>query len=266
MEGRGIMDLGHSGHDIEVLHEGWKALAGEFGWTYNILCEVDGYEVPVLENESFSSGGSDGLYLSAGVHGDECAPPWALLQWARETLRSGGLREPCLIFPCLNPHGFVNNERVDGEGRDLNRRFQDSEHPLIRAWQTYLSGKKFSMALSLHEDYDSLGVYLYELVRSDSIGDQLLSESENVIPRELAEEVDGSEFENGLLSHTGDINAIVEEQLDGGYPEAIYLFQHFSQNSFTFETPSEAGLGLRIASQKRFLVSAYSAFQRGDVS
>ncbi len=46
--------------------------------------------------------GDRATYLSAGIHGDECAPIWALLQWA-ENASEAELAQPLLIFPCLNP-------------------------------------------------------------------------------------------------------------------------------------------------------------------
>ena len=244
--------LTHSGHDYETLRKRWALVGERGGLSLKVLCEVGGYPVIVMENTRAAVGERGGLYISAGVHGDECAPVWALLQWA-ESDPSIFHTSPLVIFPCLNPHGLVENTRRDHRSVDLNRCFENTLDPLIGAWQTFLEGRRFEVALNLHEDYDVGGIYLYELVRGDSPGDTLLASCEGLIPREMASMVDGSDFQNGLLSHSGDLQKLVEEELGGGYPEAILLFLKYAENSFTFETPSELDLLLRIQTQEAFI-------------
>lgn len=244
----------HSGHDYEVLRRRWEIVGERGELSLKVFCEVGGYPVLVLENARAAAGESGGLYISAGVHGDECAPVWALLQWA-ESDPSIFRTAPLVIFPCLNPHGLVENTRRDHRGIDLNRCFEDTDDPLIRAWQTFLEGRHFEVAVNLHEDYDAGGIYLYELARGDSPGNKLLEACEELIPREMASKVDGSDFHNGLLSHSGDLQKLVEEELGGGYPEAILLFLKYAENSFTFETPSEFDLLVRIQTQEVFIAA-----------
>ncbi len=241
-----------SPHDYDALLDRWRAVTGESGLRPRPLCEVDGDPVICLENERSARGERGGLYLSTGVHGDECAPVWALLEWAAS--HPAALHDrPVTLFPCLNPAGFRANTRLDGSGTDLNRSFTDRGHPVIAAWQDSMSGRRFDLALNLHEDYDANGIYLYELTRRDSVGHGLLSACEGILQRETAPQIDGSEFDRGLLVRSGDIERVVEEQLGGGYPEAILLFLRHAESSFTFETPSERDLSLRIAAHRAFL-------------
>lgn len=245
----------HSGHNVERLYARWDALAGTQGWQSVALGKPGHYPVFALLNDRAAAGVQGGLYVSAGVHGDECAPPWALLEWAESAPEILG-REPVVMIPCFNPMGLLGNTRCNGDGIDLNRNFQNAGIPLIAAWQDFLSGREFAISVNLHEDYDATGIYLYEIADDGSPGDSFLEACGEVIPRETAPSVDGADFENGLLSHRpdgDDLRRIVEEDLDGGMPEAIYLYLHHARNSFTFETPSEMDKQRRIAAQRRFL-------------
>lgn len=245
---------GHSGHDYGQLKARWEDLANRAGWRLTILSEESGYPVIALENAAAVEKVGGGCYLSAGVHGDECAPVWGLLDWAEERFSELD-KTPVVIFPCLNPYGLIENTRRDGNGIDLNRRFQDKSVPLIAAWQGFLEGRCFDVAVNLHEDFDAGGIYLYELARSESPGHRLLAACEDLIPRETAAVVDGSDFENGLLRRAAseeEMRRVVDEDLDG-WPEAIYLYLERAKDSFTFETPSEMDLDKRIATHRRFL-------------
>lgn len=245
---------GHSGHDYGQLKARWEDLANRAGWRLTILSEESGYPVIALENAAAVEKVGGGCYLSAGVHGDECAPVWGLLDWAEERFSELD-KTPVVIFPCLNPYGLIENTRRDGNGIDLNRRFQDKSVPLIAAWQRFLEGRCFDVAVNLHEDFDAGGIYLYELARSESPGHRLLAACEDLIPRETAAVVDGSDFENGLLRRAAseeEMRRVVDEDLDG-WPEAIYLYLERAKDSFTFETPSEMDLDKRIATHRRFL-------------
>lgn len=250
-----IVAFSHSGHDYGELLSRWEALATRAGWKLSILCEEGGFPVIAIENDEALAGEPDGIYLSAGVHGDECAPVWGLLHWAESDpaiLRT----RPVVIFPCLNPYGLVENTRRDHRGSDLNRCFENLECPLVHAWTAFLDGRRFALSLNLHEDYDAGGIYLYELARDESRGDELLTACESIIPREMAGTVDGSDFHHGLLTRSGDLEKVVEEDLGGGYPEAILLFLRYCRDSYTFETPSEHDLARRVRAHEAFIAAA----------
>ncbi len=242
------------GHDYGELLRRWRELDGSSGLIVRTLCEAGGHPVLAVESERAASGEPGGLYLSAGVHGDECAPVWALLAWAEGA--SAILRErPVVILPCLNPVGLLWNTRLDGDGIDLNRCFENGSHPVVGTWQGFLQGRRFETAINLHEDYDASGIYLYELTRGESAGDALLAACEGIIPRERAGEIDGSPFANGLLVRSTEIEQVVAERL-GGFPEAAYLFLKHAGTGYTFETPSELDLTRRIAAHLAFLEAA----------
>lgn len=259
--------LNHRGHDYETLMKRWRKIQLH----QTELSIEGGFPVLLFENEAGRNREENGLYLSAGVHGDECAPVWALLEWTEKNstlLSESDL--PLTVFPCLNPHGLTENRRYDQRDQDLNRLFQDAAHSLIGPWQQFMEGRKFRLAANLHEDYDSCGIYLYQLPSGKfQPGEQILMGCQNIIPREVRSIVDGSPFKNGLATRSGDMRALVESRLDGGYPEAIWLYlHHLSEGgcALTFETPSEFSLTDRVKAHSRFLdgVLAAMAPQHGS--
>ncbi|MCF7862341.1 DUF2817 domain-containing protein [Candidatus Woesearchaeota archaeon] len=117
--------------------------------------------------------GSKQVLLSAGIHGDEPAGIYTLLDFIEGPISdySGSCR--FLIFPCLNPYGFENNTRHNIFGVDLNRSFTDKRSALslrlevfVRGWEGYMA------AINLHEDNTDFptgnyatnprGFYVYE--------------------------------------------------------------------------------------------------------
>lgn len=248
----------HSAHDYPALASRWRHLADKVALEVVTLCQHGGYETIALRGEG--SGKGDGLYLSAGVHGDEPAAAWALLEWA-ETARKILKRKTIIILPCVNPWGFANNVRMDFRGRDLNRLFHNKTLPFFRAWRKLLGGRRFRLALNLHEDYDAQGIYVYELApRGAGIADRVFDQIESVIPRESRSDIDGQPMRGGVIRRSGDMRRVVEEHLDGGWPEAVYLYQYHTQAALTFETPSEFAFHQRVKAQRDFIAGAVKRF------
>ena len=67
------------------------------------------------------------------------------------------------MFPCLNPRGLERNVRADAGGCDLNRCHYSRKVPQIAARLAALKVRGCDLAITLHEDYDARGSYLYEI-------------------------------------------------------------------------------------------------------
>ncbi len=238
----------HRSHEVNILLKRWRAVARGADLRVVNLLEEGQYPVLALYNRRPISG--QGLYLSAGIHGDEPAAVQGLVQWAEEN--PGVLREnPVVILPCLNPWGLSENRREDQEGCDLNRCFARPGIKLIGAIRDLIAGRFFAMAVNLHEDFDANGIYLYELARrGEKRGEALLEAVEQIIPRHHGA-VDGKVPKNGVIRRTNNLHRIARE-IDG-MPESIHLFLNGARTAFTFETPSEYSLYRRLRCHVRFL-------------
>ena len=230
----------HRVHDYRHLIDRWRGVSRAAGLRLRRLAKEDGFDLFYLETSELA--GTSGLYLSAGIHGDEPAAPEALVRWAEKNAARLA-RMPLLIFPCLNPWGLRNNVRTDSRGRDLNRMFHHDRHPVVAAVRRVTRPHRFHTALAMHEDYDAQGIYLYEVQRGrNRFGEALLGRAMRILPPDPRRRIDTSTAKNGLIRRRL-VRKIFESM---GYPEAIWLHLFHSQNTFTFETPSEAALELRV--------------------
>jgi hypothetical protein len=208
------------------------------------FAQAEQFEVFFLKTPALTATG--GLYLSAGIHGDEAGATEGLVAWAEKNVRRLA-RLPLLICPCLNPWGLTQNLRTNEAGLDLNRTFAREDVPVTRALRALLHPHRFTLALTLHEDYDGQGIYLYEVRGPRPFwGEQVLAQAARHIPPDPRRKIDISTARGGVIRRRFDARRAAKI---GGFPEAVYLQQHHAARSITFETPSEFALERRLAAQ-----------------
>lgn len=246
--------LAHQAHDAAALLQSWEATLAlsPRAWEKVCLGQAGEHEViAVCSRVAGGKTGAKGLYVSAGVHGDEAAPPWALLEWFRQR-QTRLARHPVLLIPCFNPVGLVLNTRTDHFNEDLNRQFHRTDQPIVRAWRELVGRRSFDLALCLHEDYDARGLYCYELCQETAphLGTRLLTRAAASIPCDPRDFIEGLPAAGGLIRRTRRPRGLP------GTPEALALWKTHTPHALTFETPSEFSLYDRIRSQRLFLDEA----------
>lgn len=230
-------------HDYRHLVARWRAVARAAKLPLRPLLRVDGYPHFLFRTPALQETG--GIYVSAGIHGDEPAATEGLIAWAEKHVRK--LRDwPLFLLPCLNPWGLVGNVRMNARGLDLNRMFHVKREPVVEAMRAAVAQRQFSAAVMLHEDYDAQGVYLYEVQRVRPYwGEALLEAATAHLPIDPRLRIDGRKVVSGLHRRRVDRKRFAAI----GYPEAIWLHLEHAQRAFTFETPSEFALERRVAAQ-----------------
>jgi len=197
---------------------------------------------PLLALTKRTAGPRPRIYLSAGIHGDEPAPPLALLRLLERGFFDA--RAIWFICPLLNPVGLARGTRENADGLDLNRDYRNPASAEIRAHVAWLQRQpRFDLAFVVHEDWEAKGFYLYELNRTQQPGlaEPILEAVHTVCPIELAEQIDGFPASGGIIRPEGDPT---KREV---WPESIYLHAHHTQLSYGFETPSTLPLEQRIA-------------------
>lgn len=230
----------HRSHDYALLLRGWRAVARAAGLRLESFASAG--KLPICLLRTAAGKDPSTIHLSAGIHGDEPAGPAALLAWAQKN--AAQLRtHRFLIFPCLNPWGLLNNSRYDAQGCDLNRTFADKHPPTpVRELLQVIKGERFALSLTLHEDYDATGFYVYEVMRRAPFwGEKLLRQARLHIAIDSRATIDRRRARAGLVRRQ------FKPERFPAMPESIYLHRRHSYRTFTMETPSEFGLEQRIA-------------------
>ncbi len=208
--------------------------------------------------------GAPVVAISAGVHGDEPAAPWALFSLVRDRLldRRLGYR----IWACTNPSGYELGTRQNAEGMDINRSFgRGGRTPEARAIVTANRDRNFALAIDLHEDFEALGFYLYEPVvdARAPFGAEIVRAIDDAgLP---VQELD-DEFEIGYTAESRHLRTLergrvlpdpnAERAFFPETPYSLYMMRRAAKRALTIETPRTQTWDERIAMHRTAVVVA----------
>jgi hypothetical protein len=171
----------------------------------------------------------------------------------------GFFNENCAWFICplLNPCGLIRGTRENHEARDLNRDYRSPQTDEVRAHVAWLRRQPpFDLTLSLHEDWESKGFYLYEFNpdQSPSLAKSIIEAVAMVCTINLSKTIDGHPASAGIVKPASD--PAKRER----WSESMYLRTHHSRLCYTLETPSTRLLRQRIASHMTAVTTAIGCF------
>jgi murein peptide amidase A len=220
------------------------------GWTIRHLSPTASSARPWLQRIAPGGRGAPRLYFSAGIHGDEISGPLALLEMLRQPDFFAAF--DVTIFPLLNPDGLARGTRGNADGADLNRDYRNPKSAEVASHIEALKTLgRFDAAMMLHEDFEGVGAYLYELndALPPGLGDEIIAAMGRHVPIDLRPEIEEVRAVGGVIQRSDIIlkHGPIEDRPD--WPEAIYLNVHHTRVSFTTETPKPFPIGQRVQAQ-----------------
>lgn len=217
-----------------------------------------------------------GILLSAGIHGDEPAGVYALLEFINRGIAKHLNHFSFLILPCINPYGFIRGVRFSRDVSDLNRSFDHvSGPPEVAAVKELL--RKFPgpyrLAFDFHETDTNMpkgversvekipsGAYMYETTRTGKpiMGAPILKDLRNSgYPISQRSNIYGAECRNGLIYATGPDHPDYPDLPEFNGTLDWYLLKNGHTDHFlATETPTAWPLKRRVAAHKRALIHA----------
>lgn len=227
------------GIDIQRVCLAAVAAARQHGWQVTGIPFDGGGEL--LTFQRATPGARRNVYLSTGIHGDEPAGPLAVQRLLEENRWPGDAN--LFLCPCLNPTGFLHNQRENQHGKDVNRDYKHFETAEARAHVAWLERQPvFDVAFCLHEDWESNGFYLYELNPDGlpSLARRMVDAVARVCPIDLAEVIEGRPAKGGVIHPSHDPTSRPQ------WPEAFWLLRNKTRLSYTLEAPSDFPLATRV--------------------
>ena len=171
------------------------------GWTVRHLWPMEIGPRPWFQR--VAPGGdraSPKLYLSAGIHGDEISGPLALLEMIRtrflRRLRCDNVSDPQSEWP--------RARRADEPGRNRPQPGLP-EHQVTRnqgPHRVTADSGRFHASMLLHEDYEGIGAYLYELndTLDPGLGAKIIAAMGLHVPIDLRPEIEEAPAHGGVIS------------------------------------------------------------------
>jgi len=219
-------------------------------WTIRYLSSCASSARPWLYRAARTGSRTPRIYLSSGIHGDEISGPLALLEMLRQSDFFTDF--DVTLFPILNPDGLARRTRGNADGIDLNRDYREPKSAEIASHVATLQTLgRFDAAMLLHEDFEGIGAYLYELneALSPTLGGDIMTAMGRHVPIDLRPEIEEISAANGIIQRRDIVlkHGPIENRPD--WPEAIYLSVHHTKVSYTTETPMPFPLEQRVKAQ-----------------
>jgi hypothetical protein len=210
------------------------------------------------------------VFISAGVHGEEPAGVHAALEFLEKRIWQFSQLFNFLVLPCVNPTGFERGIREGSLQVDINRNFRpDTVSPENLAVMKYLRdlNRSFLFGIDLHEidsgweaeqfqsDDNPREFYLYETCHDKQLrmGRQMVDAASQFGPFCEWSTIYKDLNDRGLVSYP-------EANGNPIYAQATtldeFIFNNFTKQSFTTETPIIWSLEQRVKVQLAMLETA----------
>lgn len=231
--------------DYRAVVERLQKISRRHKLTLAPIGDVAGYEHYLMTSPTHKPAARP-IYLSAGTHGEEPAAVEALLQW----LERGEWRKKNLnlfILPCINPWGYERHCRFNRDGVDINRQFRLGSCPEAQLVMRAVRGRRFDLAVELHEDSDSPGFYIYEIRAAPPfLGETIVRAVSQHGPVNRAPVIEGMKSKDGVIRPSNFTSRMLRRKK---WPLAFFLYSYHTPHKLTLETPGPLAFELRVAQQ-----------------
>lgn len=176
------------------------------------------------------------VVFSAGIHGDEIAGPWAIVDFLKQFNYKKYSQIKIILFPVANPTAFNQQQRLNYLNKNLNslfcrKRLSHENKVLFNA----LEHERIFFFHALHEDLDELSFYLYNFeLKPEPIYRSIITLAKKHFPINNA----------ALIYNDPAIAGLIINRADGSFEDR--MFRDGAPYSMCTETPGQQPLGQRV--------------------
>ena len=203
------------------------------------------------------------IWVNAGTHGDEPAGVEAALRMLEEWDRELYPATQLLVTPCLNPYGYVHDQRENAQGVDANWAFKRDDVPEVGVVKQIIQ-ERFDAIIDLHEDWESDGYYLYEQIRDrNALGPGITERVSPHCPINGRPEIEGEIALGGVIHPDLELQ---KRKCGKGVP--VEVFKRATNHQITLESPSGFPIDARVEAHLKAIdvvLEAYAS-ERRDLS
>jgi hypothetical protein len=204
------------------------------------IAQIAGY--PVFSATINPSATESSIWVNAGTHGDEPAGVESALTFLETAPAEIPVTTRIIVTPCLNPTGYIADQRENADGVDINWAFKRDDVPEVTIIKTIIRDKRFCAIIDLHEDWESPGYYLYEQVRNrPSLGYAITDRVREVCPVNDETTIEGEIADRGVIHPSMELPKRKEGE---GVPVEVFL--QATDHQITSESPKERPVADRV--------------------
>jgi protein MpaA len=204
------------------------------------IAQVAGHPVFSATVNPTASGAS--IWINAGTHGDEPAGVESALTFLEKSAPEIPTTTRIIVTPCINPFGYIADQRENADGVDINWAFKRDDVPEVAIIKNIIRDERFSAIIDLHEDWESPGYYLYEQVRDrPSLGHAITGRVRKVCPVNDESTIEGEKSDQGVIHPSMEL---AKRKQGEGVPVEVFL--RATDHQITSESPKGRPMGDRV--------------------
>ena len=197
---------------------------------------------PVFSATINPSATDSSIWVNAGTHGDEPAGVESALTFLEASAAEIPATTRIIVTPCLNPTGYIVDQRENVDGVDINWAFKRDDVPEVTIIKRIIRDQRFSAVIDLHEDWESSGYYLYEQVRNrPSLGNAITDRVREVCPVNDETIIEGEIADRGVIHPSMELPKRKEGE---GVPVEVFL--RATDHQITSESPKGRPMADRV--------------------
>jgi hypothetical protein len=249
---------GHKTNDIDYYYTRMM----ESGLKTEEIGNIDGLSMFLVQNDHEK--GRPNIFIMGGVHGEETAGPWGILNVMMK-LKLMKVNVNLSFIPIFNPYGFSKGLRFNGQLKSVNSgyfRTKSGKQELttegvifqrnfIRICELAKNG-----FLSCHEDTDQENFFIYE-VHHDAKPSFICRELQTIGSYYFGKQKDGAVY-TGVVK-----DGVVLNEKDGTIDDYLVNVGNIHR-AITTETPGKADINKRVYVYEQIITKFIEMYSAGN--